>query len=190
MQAIFDLVVLLCLDLAASLASCEGSVLHAVLKLNALSISPCDIVAESIPILSELSIDVVRQLVLGDLSLDEVVDFAFLCISLLLAFWAVFIIKSEHVVVGPAIHLNWEDRSLEWQCLQAHLINPWREVEAINWWHSVVLLACFKFVVVLSRGIKTEKHCLSTEDSGIIPRCLDVKLRNIIQLVHEGVAAR
>lgn len=103
------------------------------------------------------------------LGLDQAIDFALLCISLLFTFWAVVIVKGEHVVVGPAIHLNREDRRLEWQCLEAHLVDPWREVEAVNWWHSVVLLACLELVVVLSGWIQAEKHGLGAEDGGIIP---------------------
>jgi hypothetical protein len=189
MQLTLDEVILLCLDLAASLASCEGSVLHAILKFDTLSVRPGNIVAESIPISLELIINVVWQLVLCYLGLDKAVDFAFLGISLLLTFWTIVIVKCKHIVVGPSVHLNWEDRCLEWQCLKAHLLNPWCEVEAINWWHSVVLLAWFELVVVLSRRIQAEKHCLSTEDSGVIPRGLDIQLRDIVKFVHESVAA-
>lgn len=189
LQIVLDEVILLRLDLAASLASWEGSVLHAILKLNGLSVRPGNIIAEAIPIRLELSIDVVRQLVLCYLGLDQAVDFALRCISLLLAFWTVVIVEGQHVVVGPSVHLNREDRCLERQCLEAHLLDPWCEVEAVNWWHSVVLLAGFELVVVLSWRIQAEKHGLGAEDGGVIPRGLDVQLRDVVQFVHEGVAA-
>jgi len=98
-QLILEQVVLLGLNLAAGLAGREGSILHAILKLNALSIRPGNKVAESVPIRLELSIDVVRQLVLCCLGLDQGVDFTLLSISLLLTFWAVVIVEGEHVVV-------------------------------------------------------------------------------------------
>lgn len=59
MESILNKMILLCLDLAASLASCKGSLLHAILKLNALSIGPGDVVAEAVPVLLEVRIDVV-----------------------------------------------------------------------------------------------------------------------------------
>lgn len=60
MQLVLDEVILLGLNLAARLASREGSILHTILKLNTLSIRPGNVVAESIPVRLELSIDVIR----------------------------------------------------------------------------------------------------------------------------------
>lgn len=124
------------------------------------------------------------------LFLDEGIDFALLCFSLLLALWTVVVIESEHVVVRPPIHLNWEDCSLEWQGLQSHLFNPWSEIESVDWWNGVVLLAWLELVVVLSRWIQPKEHCLGTENGRIIPRGLNVKLRDVVELVHEGGSAR
>lgn len=149
-----DQLILLSLYLSASLASRERSFLHAILKFNTLSISPGNVIAESIPILLELCIDFVWQLVLLYFLLDESVDFALDSVPRLLTLRAVVVVQGQHVVVGPAIHLNRENRGLERQCLQAHLFDPRSKVKAIHWWHRVVLLAWFELVVVLARWIQ------------------------------------
>ena len=86
--------------------------------------------------------------------LDEGVDLALGSVSCRLTLGAVVVVEGQHVVVGPAIHLNREDRGLERQGLEAHLFDPWRKVNAVDWWHCVVLLAWLELIVVLARRIQ------------------------------------
>ena len=74
MEIVLDELELLGLDLAAGLASVEGTLLHAILELDRLSVGPGDVLAEAIPILFEVSIDIIGQLVLRNLFLNERVN--------------------------------------------------------------------------------------------------------------------
>ena len=189
-QVGFQFVILLCLDLAARLACGEGSVLHAVLKLDALGVRPSDIIAESVPIMLEESLDIVSEAGLLHFSLHERVDVALGRLSCLLPLRAVVIVEGEHVVVGPAVHLNREDGRLERESLEPHLVDPRAEVKAIDWRHGIVLLALLDLVVVLTWWIETQEHGLGAQDGGVVPRRLNVDLGYVVELVHESVGAR
>lgn len=180
---------LLGLDLSALLASRESAVLHAVLELDALGIGPCDVITEAIPIALEVRLDIVSKSCLRHRCLDSCVDSALYTISGLLPLRAIVVVEGKHEVVRPAVHLDWEDRCLERKSLEAHLIDPGLEVEAVDGWDSVVLLTGLQLVVVLSRRVETQEHSLRAQDSRVVPRGLDVDLCDVVELVHEGVSA-
>lgn len=181
--------VLLGLDLAAGLACGESPVLHAILKLDTLGICPGDVITEALPVTLEVCLNIVRQRGLLDLCLDGGVNAAPDSVSGLLPLGAIVVIECEHVVVRPAIHLDWEDCGLERKCLEAHLVDPGLEVEAVNWWDRVVLLTSLYLVVVLPRRVETQEHGLSAQDGGVVPRGLDIDLCDIVKLIHESVGA-
>lgn len=157
------------LNLSASLACGEGSVLHAVLKLDALSVSPGDVIAEALPVALEVVPDVLSEGRLLNFGLDQFLNLAFDGVSSLLPLLAILIVKGQHVVVGPAVHLDWEDCRLEGKSGEAQLLNPWLEVEAVDGWDGVVLLARFDLVVVLAWRVQTQEHSLGAQDGCVVP---------------------
>lgn len=114
-QVSLNLAEFLGLDLSASLAGGEGTVLHTILELYALGVGPGDVIAEALPIRLEVSFDVVSKCCACNLGLNRRVNLGLDGVSCHLPLRAVLIIESQHVVIGPTIHLNWEDRGLEGQ---------------------------------------------------------------------------
>ena len=133
---------LLSLNLAACLAGGEGLLLHVILQFDALSVRPGDVAAEAFPIAPEMALDSVREGGLLDQGFHRGVNSArrLRSFSFFPSLGAIFIIQSKHVVIRPSVHLDWEDRRLEGEGLEAHLVDPWLEVEAFHWWHGIVPL--------------------------------------------------
>lgn len=72
-----------------------------------------------------------------------------------------------------------------WKCFETHLINPWFEVEAIDWWDGIVLLALFENVVVLTWWVDSKHHSLSTQNTGVVPGSLNEWLSDVVQCIKE-----
>jgi len=179
---------LLGLNLAACLAGGEGLLLHVILQFNALGVRPGDVAAEAFPVAPELALDSVGEGGLLDQGFHRGVNSALRLgsFSFFPSLGAIIIIQSKHVVIRPSIHLDWEDRCLEGEGLEAHLVDPGLEVKAFHWWHGIVPLTWLNLVVVLAWGVKAQEHGLGTQDGGVIPRGLDVDLSNVVELVHES----
>ena len=83
-------------------------------------------------------------------------------LSLSSSSFTISVIHSKHVIVRPSVHLDWEYCGLIWKSLEAHLVDPWRKIKALNWWDSIQLLFLSDNIVVLAWRVKTQKHSLST----------------------------
>lgn len=154
LQVLFDLPVLLGLDLSASLAREEG-ILHTILELDALRVGPGDVITETLPVRLEASLDGVCECGFLNQFLHLIINLGLDGLSCLLPLRAIVVVEGEHVVVGPAVHLNWEDGRLEGECSESQLFDPWLEVEAVDGWHGIVLLARLDLVVVLAWRVQT-----------------------------------
>ena len=134
-----------------------------VLKVNTLSVGPGDVIAELLPaVLVEVWFNLRKLLISNCIGL--LLNLIFDSCSSFSSSWAVYVIKGQHVIVRPAIHLNWEYCRLVREGFEPHLLNPGSEVKSLDWRNCVVLLAFFEHVVVLARRVESKEHCLSTKN--------------------------
>ena len=159
---------------------------HLSCKVDALGVSPVDIAAVNAETIL-VDVGLHSRKLSGNNVLYCCVYLGLNSLSCITSGGTVSIIKSEHKVVGPSIHLNWEDSCLVWQSFKTHLINPGLEVEAFNWWNGVVLLLFGDFIVVLAWWVNSEHHCLCAQNGSVVPRRLQERLSNVVDFVKESL---
>jgi len=76
-------------------------------------------------------------------------------LSLSSSSFTISVIHSKHVIVRPSVHLDWEYCGLIWESLEAHLVDPWCKIKALDWWDSIELLFLSDLIIVLTWRIKT-----------------------------------
>jgi len=134
-----------------------SSTFNISLEINRFNVSPADIAACLFPVASVVFKEIgVSGTFVGNLCSSVALDIGSNGLSGFSSLFTVDIIKSQEVIVGPSVHLNWENSCLMWKSFQTHLINPRLEIEAFNWWDSVGNLILLKDVVVLAWWVHTK----------------------------------
>jgi hypothetical protein len=147
------------------------------------SISPVNSVAEIGP---SVFVEVLLDLWLlrsSSNSFDIGLNLIMNCFPLSCSLWTIVVIKSEHVIIRPSVHLDRENSGLIRECLKTHFIDPWLEVKTFHWGDSIVFLFLCDFIVVLAWWVKTKEHCLSTKNASIIPGGLNKNLSDVVKLI-------
>ena len=155
-----------------------------VVKVNAFGVGPVDIPTISAePILIDSRLHSWKGSC--HYGLDTGIDRRLLGASSLCSCWAIVVVEGKHKVVGPSVHLDWEDSRLVRKGFETHLVYPWLEIKSVNWWNCIVFLTFLNNIVILSRRVNSEHHSLSTENSGVVPTGLNERLSNIVEVIKE-----
>lgn len=126
------------------------------LEINTLGVSPVQIAASFFP---RRAMSLEEGSEFCSLSINEFLGLRVnitLNLSLsLTSIVAIVIVQSQEIIIGPSIHLDWENGGLVWEGLIAHFVDPWCKVEVFNWRDGVGFLVIFQHVVVFTGWVDT-----------------------------------